>query len=273
MHIYTMGTRHYAEAVAHVIDPDQSLFKERILSRDDSGSFEIKSIKRLFPCNEGMVVVVDDRGDVWKWPSNLIKVRPYNFFVGSGDINEPIYAASQIVSNVKEHVPPTPMLDKKDLDLIILAELKDEDDGNDDKNVMQTLNIVQDHGFEKIVNERPLLQEVTRIENARVGHRPRPVLRDDDKELDIVFNVLNNVHATYYHNLEHDPTAADSRLIMDDMRKILVGVVIVFSSVIPLDSDPTDSDIWKRAISAGAQCVTELNRNVTHVVSAKVVLY
>ncbi|GMG41872.1 unnamed protein product [Ambrosiozyma monospora] len=34
-----------------------------------------------------MVVVIDDRGDVWNWSPNLIKVIPYDFFVGIGDIN------------------------------------------------------------------------------------------------------------------------------------------------------------------------------------------
>lgn len=38
LHIYTMGTRNYAEAVAKEIDPDKKYFKERILSRDESGS-------------------------------------------------------------------------------------------------------------------------------------------------------------------------------------------------------------------------------------------
>lgn len=38
LHIYTMGTRDYAEAVAKEIDPSGSFFKERILSRDESGS-------------------------------------------------------------------------------------------------------------------------------------------------------------------------------------------------------------------------------------------
>ena len=38
MHIYTMGTRAYAEEVCSAIDPDGSLFGGRILSRDESGS-------------------------------------------------------------------------------------------------------------------------------------------------------------------------------------------------------------------------------------------
>lgn len=38
MHVYTMGTRAYAEEVCAAIDPDGSLFGGRILSRDESGS-------------------------------------------------------------------------------------------------------------------------------------------------------------------------------------------------------------------------------------------
>jgi TFIIF-interacting CTD phosphatase-like protein len=46
-----------------------------------------KSIERLFPVDQSMVAVIDDRGDVWGWQSNLVKVMPYDFFVGIGDIN------------------------------------------------------------------------------------------------------------------------------------------------------------------------------------------
>jgi RNA polymerase II subunit A-like phosphatase len=96
-----MGTRNYAEAVANKIDPDRTIFRERILSRDESGSkgFRVhlcrlhpphfinaplflvlgltqKNIQRLFPCDTSMVVVMDDRSDVWNWSPNLIKVKP-----------------------------------------------------------------------------------------------------------------------------------------------------------------------------------------------------
>jgi RNA polymerase II subunit A-like phosphatase len=87
MHIYTMATRNYALAIARIIDPDGKYFGDRILSRDESGSLTHKNLKRLFPVDQSMVVIIDDRGDVWQWESNLIKVVPYNFFVGIGDIN------------------------------------------------------------------------------------------------------------------------------------------------------------------------------------------
>lgn len=87
MYIYTMATRSYALEITKIIDPDGSLFGGRIISRDENGSLTQKSLERLFPTDQSMVIIIDDRGDVWNWSPNLIKVIPYNFFVGVGDIN------------------------------------------------------------------------------------------------------------------------------------------------------------------------------------------
>lgn len=87
LHIYTMGTRLYAQNISNIVDPDRKIFGDRILSRDESGSLTAKNLQRLFPVDTKMVVIIDDRGDVWKWSENLIKVTPYDFFVGIGDIN------------------------------------------------------------------------------------------------------------------------------------------------------------------------------------------
>lgn len=38
MHVYTMGTRSYADAICRAVDPDGKIFGGRILSRDESGS-------------------------------------------------------------------------------------------------------------------------------------------------------------------------------------------------------------------------------------------
>ncbi|KAK7512925.1 hypothetical protein IWZ03DRAFT_316462 [Phyllosticta citriasiana] len=87
LHIYTMGTRQYADNIAKLVDPDHKIFGDRILSRDESGSLTAKTLRRIFPVDTKMVVIIDDRGDVWSWNNNLIKVTPYDFFVGIGDIN------------------------------------------------------------------------------------------------------------------------------------------------------------------------------------------
>lgn len=86
-HVYTMGTRPYAEGVAKVIDPDRKIFGDRILSRDENRSVTTKWLKRLFPIDNKMVVIIDDRADVWKYSEHLVKVPPFEFYKGIGDIN------------------------------------------------------------------------------------------------------------------------------------------------------------------------------------------
>ncbi|KAI9894275.1 MAG: Carboxy-terminal domain (CTD) phosphatase [Vezdaea aestivalis] len=87
LHVYTMGTRAYALNIAKIVDPERKIFGDRILSRDESGSLTAKNLQRIFPVDTKMVAIIDDRADVWSWSDNLVKVTPYDFFVGIGDIN------------------------------------------------------------------------------------------------------------------------------------------------------------------------------------------
>lgn len=103
MHIYTMGTRAYAEQVAKLIDPSGRFFESRILSRDESGSMIAKNLTRIFPVDTKMVVIIDDRADVWKWSPNLLRVTAFDFFVGIGDINAGFLPK-------KQELPPLPPL-------------------------------------------------------------------------------------------------------------------------------------------------------------------
>jgi RNA polymerase II subunit A C-terminal domain phosphatase len=106
-HIYTMGTRAYAQNVAKIIDPERKIFGDRILSRDESGSLVAKNLQRLFPVDTKMVVIMDDRADVWKWSPNLIRLPAYDFFVGIGDIN-----ASFLPKRPDSDIPPPPKVEK-----------------------------------------------------------------------------------------------------------------------------------------------------------------
>ena len=63
----------------------------------------------------------------------------------------------------------------------------------------------------------------------------------------------------------------DQQRIIPRMRmETFKGVHIVFSSVIPLDTRPETTEIWRMARAFGATCHTELSSKVTHVVAAKV---
>ena len=100
MHIYTMATRSYAGNVARIIDPDETLFGDRIMSRSDTpGEEHRKNINKLFPVDNRMVVIIDDRADVWGWSKYLLRVKPFNFFIGIGDIN------SSFLPKQEEYVP------------------------------------------------------------------------------------------------------------------------------------------------------------------------
>lgn len=46
MHVYTMGTRAYAEEVCAAIDPDGKIFGGRLLSRDESGSESLSQLRQ-----------------------------------------------------------------------------------------------------------------------------------------------------------------------------------------------------------------------------------
>lgn len=94
LYMYTFGTRAYAHKVAQIIDPNDRMFKGRILARDDGGWFlllplccdtypildiDFKTLKKIFPVDDSMVVIVDDREDVWKKSRNLVRIEPCTF--------------------------------------------------------------------------------------------------------------------------------------------------------------------------------------------------
>ena len=90
MFLYTQGTRAYAESIASIIDPEKKTIGGRIVSRTDTPELDgAKSLDRLFLGDTRMVVVVDDREDVWRGleRSQLLLVPPFKFFSEGVDIN------------------------------------------------------------------------------------------------------------------------------------------------------------------------------------------
>lgn len=109
MHVYTMATRAYAQAVCKIIDPDRRYFGDRILSRDENYTDKTKSLGRLFQ-NTSMVVIIDDRADVWQYSPHLVRVPVFNFFPGAGDINASFLPKQQeLVCFAKDKIPSTPI--------------------------------------------------------------------------------------------------------------------------------------------------------------------
>jgi len=236
MHVYTMATRAYAQAVAKIIDPERKYFGDRILSRDENYTDKLKSLTRLFYQNTAMCVIIDDRADVWQYSPHLVRVPVFNFFPGAGDINASFLPKQQeLVSFAKDKLPPTPKKTQADGEPLTTvsvagkpAEPVPADAINGDLQQLISLAATEDleeqaKEQEKLIiaqqTERPLLQqqlmrdkedEQTKdpespvpVENGDAQHAEQPkmrhsILNDDDKGLEIIERNLLRVHRTFY---------------------------------------------------------------------------
>lgn len=224
LHVYTMGTRAYAQNIAKIVDPDGKLFGNRVISRDENGSITAKSLHRLFPVSTNMVVIIDDRADVWPMNRpNLIKVVPYDFFKGIGDINSSflpkrtdILPSSPTNGTTSGDTlpspsdkPPTPTGDgsSKPSPLDELARMSGAEDGASLK--LQTEE--QEKTLEKQLTDRPLqhMQEKLDKEDEDAdageetpGHQRQNLLSDDDEELIALQDHLTDLHRAFYESYD-----------------------------------------------------------------------
>ncbi|KAG0214111.1 Carboxy-terminal domain (CTD) phosphatase [Mortierella sp. GBA30] len=280
LHIYTMGTRNYAAAVANVIDPDSKFFSQRILSRDENSSMTQKSIERLFPCDNSMVVVIDDRADVWQYSPNLVKVHPYEYFVGAGDINAG-HLPKQVgpVTTEIVNVPESTVPESKDSEVkegtSSITEASAAATSTKDTAATTSLDVSTgaESGVTTAIDAGKTDSE--KLKNNKALKAKAPVLDDNDNELRHILEILETIHEKFYDAKENfkqrqSRKDADVKTIIHDMKRhVLRGVNIVFSGVIPLGEAPERADIWRQAQAFGAECSRDLNSRVTHVVAAK----
>ncbi|KAF8203863.1 hypothetical protein BJ912DRAFT_941247, partial [Pholiota molesta] len=310
MHVYTMGTRAYAEEVCAAIDPDGSIFGGRVLSRDESGSLTQKSLQRLFPCDTSMVVIIDDRADVWEWSPNLLKVIPYDFFIGIGDINSSFLPKIEpLTPTVSGPSPSSSKADGAKAAGVDTSPITPPTPAEEEAARLQTTAMLTQNNaaLDAQLEERPLARkekelqenksqeeqqpEQTTSEITPVVKEPSPkpekihkkaLLKNDDYELIRIGKLLNEVHSRFFRAYDarlpqttrrkqgasskpHDVTNIIPRL----RSEVFEGVHILFSSVIPLDTKPESTEIWRMAHMFGAHCSTELTSDITHVVAAK----
>lgn len=335
LHIYTMGTRAYADNIAKIVDPDRKVFGDRILSRDENGSMTVKNLKRLFHADTRMVVIIDDRADVWHWTPNLIKVNAFEFFPGVGDINGMFLPKRQELekSAPMERVPSKRPADNATTDPTAQAngEVSAIDQmvsmaGKQDAKSVKEKSEAQEQAIAAQVEDRPLLQKQKILdeleneakaspaaeaaaellaENGEIKKQPLAetpnvhkyrsnLLQDDDEELFYLEKHLRGIHTAYYDEFDSTSTGTkggrvaelrpghakkrsidevhsipDAAPIMQSMKaKVLAGVHIVFSGVIPLGQDlnTNDTAIWAR--SFGAKITENITKKTTHVIAS-----
>jgi RNA polymerase II subunit A-like phosphatase len=214
LHIYTMGTRTYAQNIAKIVDPDRKIFADRILSRDESGSLTVKNLKRLFPVDTKMVVIIDDRGDVWHWCHNLVKVTPYDFFVGIGDINSsflpkrpgldptPSKPATLALSPPAPEAQSSPPTESSGNKVSAIDQLVSMGGGNDPTKLKEQTS-EQGDAITAQLTDRPLLQKQKILdaadEDTNGATEPSP-----DNDATSVPEAPIDTHNKYRHNLLQD---------------------------------------------------------------------
>lgn len=106
--------------------------------------------------------------------------------------------------------------------------------------------------------------------SASLTIKHRPVIVDHDRDIEHLQTVLIKLHDTFYSSLAVDPSSADVRTILPSIKsRVLRGVEILFSGVIPGGFPPERHDLWRHAEICGAICRVELSDTVSHVVAAK----
>lgn len=304
LHVYTMGTRTYAQNIAKLVDPQGKLFGNRVISRDENGNMTAKSLQRLFPVSTNMVVIIDDRSDVWpRNRPNLIKVTPYDFFKGVGDINssflpqradlltpspspvpspaKPNSASPETVGEpgASKSSPESPVAD-----LVAMS-------GADDPALAKRQTEEQARELEKQIKERPLLHmqekldkedeeaESTTPEAENGEHTEAPgsphhrhrLLLDNDHELPYLEEHLTALHKRYYE--EYDRVASQSSVlpdvgkVLDSLKaQVLKGTKVVLSGLVPIGVDVRKSEIGLQVSSFGAELRDRVSRDITHLV-------
>lgn len=304
LHVYTMGTRAYALNIAKIVDPDKKLFGNRVISRDENGSITSKSLARLFPVSTDMVVIIDDRADVWPMNrANLIKVIPYDFFKGIGDINGSFLPKRQ-------DIMPAPAKPNGATGKAAAEGSSKKPSASKEDSSLEDQAAEQEKSLEKQLTDRPLLhmqeeldkedektaQEADSSDTAAPTHRHN-VLSDDDEELVALQDHLTDIHTSFYdtydrrrderqksqpthppsHSNAHRRPSVDDGVdlsmvpdvgdILDEIKSnVLSGLVIVLSGLVPLGVPVEESEIGLQAQSFGAQVLNVVSKRVTHLV-------
>lgn len=202
LHIYTAGAKIYVEKLYEGIDWMQGYFGERVVTRctDDSksdlnskdnsnpdlddlnNSDDVKdenkpnpdptntyrkSLTRLFGTNTDIVVIIDDRADVWQYIDNLMLVRPY--FGGS----------DRELENVTERL--------KEIHSEYFYNIKNNDLDSKNDNSDSYKDLDKDiERLDKIINSSKAILELDNIINQN-----NPIKTDDKKDVSKIMRNKN----------------------------------------------------------------------------------
>eukprot|EP01132_Coremiostelium_polycephalum_P003886 gene3886-4849_t len=275
LHIYTMGTRNYATQIAKLIDPSQNLFKERILSRDDTNGMNFKTLQRLFPCDDSMVLIVDDRSDVWKKSRNLIQVLPYVYFsdvldslpherISYPQIQQQQQQQQSIVNSNTKNITENNVDSKKD-------ENNDVDSNNNENDKENENEKEKEKDKENELKEDESATTTTTTSNTE-NEENNLNNNDDsnhDSHLQVIISKLKKIHKLFYQEIDQNQKPHVANIVDIVKKEVLENVYIVFSGIYPLNTPIHKQPLRHLAEEFGAVVQSDLNDKTTHVIAAR----
>jgi len=259
LHIYTMGTRNYATQIAKLIDPSQILFKERILSRDDSLGMNFKTLQRLFPCDDSMVIIVDDRSDVWKRSRNLIQVSPYVYF-------------TDVVDSLHHEKQPLLLQQQKEKEEKERNENKQQKQ-EDDKDQQEKLDSLEEDLKQLDSDEKEGEQKDSSTSTSEDKYdsesRDNQGGDDDGHHLEVILEKLIKIHKLFYEAIDREEKPHVANILDSIKQELFNDVNIVMSGVYPLNTPPHRQPLRMVAEEFGAKVQNDITPETTHVVAAK----
>jgi hypothetical protein len=217
LHVDTAGSRPYAQRVVSILDPDKSLFGERIVSRCDSNLGHKQSAAWLHRSVDSMTIMVDDTEEVWRGARNLLLIEPYKFWKTDAEANN---AAGASVTGAG---PPAV-------------------GGAGAKRSRAE--------FDPSAPPEPVVEDAEAMVARLCGEEPHDYLADVER-------MVSKVHAAYYSKFHAETqkvpsNVTTSTLLRECTSEILRDTCFLFSAVFPLQTAPENQLLYRRCLAFGA---------------------
>ncbi|XP_011299928.1 RNA polymerase II subunit A C-terminal domain phosphatase [Fopius arisanus] len=266
------------------------------------------NLKALFPCGDDLVCIIDDREDVWQGCGNLVQVKPYHFFKHTGDIHAPPGLEKRDlpeIADTNESSNITETVHKDDIRKGENGIVVDKSEGSSPTDKSQS--IVEESTTEESKKENPSEESKPTSEESRddspppedkngegniedskeskeeakedkeknkvdvAGSKKDSSAEDDDHDDYLLYleDILRRIHAEFYEHIDRGERKPLREIIPKVKRRVLQGLQLTFSGLIPTQQKLEDSRAYRVAKAFGAEVEQDLTVKTTHLVAIK----
>ena len=242
--------------------------KAKILGRkpgtpDRPSYAHVKSLNRIFPLNEHMAVIIDDRFDVWQDCPNLIRVTPYRFFlktddINAGHLNNSFQGPLQQQRSPKISGIESCVTEDKDEELLLIGK------------ILRDLYCAYYRSDKHLCCSGSSISSSTSCSSLLSSGSSSSSSSLASSSVDIP---SKQDSSDGQGSLNETNQRSTIDLLRDLKQQVLSGCRIVFSGINPISSgdiplDQSQTFIWRYALEFGALVAQDLHSGITHLVAA-----